>query len=213
MIHSTTKQKITGIILSSGGTMRVRVFAAAFAWLCCFCLILQAQSERGTITGSVRDASGAIVPGAKVTVTNTATNVVTTVSTNDAGEFTAPSLDAGVYTIRVEKEGFRPAKTTGLTVSAATTVRSDSTLQVGTSTQAIEVQASAVQLHTDDAKSSATIQNKLVNDLPLVVGGAVRSPFDLAVLTPESKNLGGDNGFSLGGGQAASYGTTLDGVS
>jgi hypothetical protein len=193
--------------------MRVLVFAAAFVWLCCLCLVLQAQSERGTITGAVRDASGAVVPGAKVTVTNNATNVATAVSTNDAGEFTAPSLDAGTYTVRVEKEGFRPAQTTGLTVSAATTVRSDSTLQVGTSTQAIEVQASAVQLHTDDAKSSSTIQNKLVNDLPLVVGGAVRSPFDLAVLTPESKNLGGDNGFSLGGGQAASYGTTLDGVS
>jgi hypothetical protein len=119
----------------------------------------------------------------------------------------------GTYTVRVEKEGFRPSQTTGLTVSAATTVRSDTTLQVGTSTQAIEVQAAAVQLHTDDAKSSTTIQNKLVNDLPLVVGGAVRSPFDLAILTPESKNEGGDNGFSLGGGQAASYGTTLDGVS
>ena len=52
-----------------------------------------------------------------------------------------------------------------------------------------------------------------MNDLPLVVGGAVRSPFDLATLTPESKNLGGDAGFSLGGGQAASYGTTLDGIS
>src|SRR5207302_11514376 len=53
----------------------------------------------------------------------------------------------------------------------------------------------------------------LINDLPLVVGGTVRTPFDLAGLTPESKNVGGDNGFILGGGQAASYGTTLDGVS
>ena len=56
-------------------------------------------------------------------------------------------------------------------------------------------------------RTSTSISNKLVNDLPLVVGGAVRSPFDLAVLTPESKNLGGDNGFSLGGGQAAPGGT------
>ena len=46
-----------------------------------------------------------------------------------------------------------------------------------------------------------------------MVGGALRSPFDLAAITPESKNIGGDNGFILGGGQAASYGTTLDGVS
>ena len=79
--------------------------------------------------------------------------------------------------------------------------------------QTVEIQASAASLQTDDAKSSVTISNRLVNDLPLVVGGSVRSPFDLAVLTPESKNLGGDAGFSLGGGQAASYGTTLDGIS
>src|SRR5204863_356020 len=51
-----------------------------------------------------------------------------------------------------------------------------------------------------------------VDELPLVVGGAMRSPFNLAALTPEAKNLGGDNGFILGGGQAAAYGTTLDGV-
>ena len=73
--------------------------------------------------------------------------------------------------------------------------------------------ASAVQLQTEDAKSSTTLQNKLVNDLPLQVGGTVRTPFDLASLTPDAKNLGGDNGFMLGGGQAASYGTSLDGVS
>ena len=75
------------------------------------------------------------------------------------------------------------------------------------------MQASAVQLQTEDAKNSVTLQNKLVNDLPLVVGGTVRTPFDLAAITPDAKNLGGDNGFMLGGGQAASYGTSLDGVS
>src|SRR5262249_3428375 len=64
----------------------------------------------------------------------------------------------------------------------------------------------------EDAKSSTTITNKLVDELPLVVGGALRSPFDLAQLAPESKSFS-DNNFMLGGGQAASYGTTLDGVS
>jgi hypothetical protein len=73
--------------------------------------------------------------------------------------------------------------------------------------------ASAVQLQTEDAKSSTTLQNKLVNDLPLVVGGTVRTPFDLASITPDAKNLGRDNGFMLGDGQAASSGTSLDGVS
>ena len=89
----------------------------------------------------------------------------------------------------------------------------DTILEVGQAQQTVEVRANALQLSTEDAKTSVTVNNKLVDDLPLVVGGAVRSPFDLAAITPESKNLGGDAGFALGGGQAASYGTTLDGIS
>lgn len=184
-----------------------------FACIALFTFSLFAQSERGTITGAIRDSSGAVIPTAKITITNTATNVVIGAVTNETGEYTVPSLSPGVYDIRVEKAGFRPAEVRGLSLDAAQTVREDATLEVGTSTQAIEVQASAVQLQTEDAKNSVTLQNKLVDDLPLVVGGTVRTPFDLAALIPDAKNLGGDNGFSLGGGQAASYGTSLDGVS
>lgn len=184
-----------------------------FVCLALLSLSLFAQSERGTITGAVRDASGAVVPAAKVTVTNSATNVTVNATTNDQGEFTVPSLQPGTYTVRVEKQGFRPSEEKGLSVDAGSNVRADAALEVGSSTQAIEVQANAVQLQTEDAKNSVTLQNKLVDDLPLVVNGTVRTPFDLASLTPDAKNLGGDNGFSVGGGQVAAYGTSLDGVS
>lgn len=191
--------------------------AFAAMWLlvgCSFsCALLFGQSERGTISGTVRDATGAVIPGAKVSATETQTNVTINSATNEAGDYTIPNVPVGTYSVRVEKDGFRPSLLTALTVDAATNVRTDVTLQVGASTQAIEVQAAGVQLHTEDSKSSVTISNKLVDDLPLVVNGAVRSPFDLAVLTPEAKNLGSDAGFSLGGGQAAGYGTTLDGIS
>jgi len=176
-------------------------------------LLLNAQSERGTITGTVRDASGAIVPGAKVLLTNTQTGVAFNAPTNSSGEYTLPQLQVGVYTVRVEKEGFRPSTVTGLVLNASATVRADATLEVGTATQAVEVSASAMALSTENAKTSVTMNNKLVDELPLVVGGTMRSPFNLAALTPEAKNVGGDNGFILGGGQAAGYGTSLDGVS
>jgi hypothetical protein len=177
------------------------------------CSIAAGQSERGTITGAVRDASGSVIPGATVTITNDATSVKIDTTTNATGEFAVPSLQPGVYTIRVEKTGFRPSEEKGLSLDAATTVRADATLQIGTSKEAIEVQATAVQLQTEDSKNSVTLQNKLVDDLPLVVNGTVRTPFDLASLAPDAKNLGGDNGFSVGGGQVAAYGTSLDGVS
>jgi len=175
--------------------------------------LLLAQSERGTISGTVRDPSGAAVPGARVTVTNTATNSLLDLVTNDAGDYTGPSLPVGQYTVRVQKEGFRTEVVNGLTVDAAVTVRADVTLQVGTAQQTVEVQAAAIQLQAEDAKTSATVTNQMVDELPLVVSGTLRSPFDLASITPEAKNVGGDEGFSLGGGQAASYGTTLDGIS
>lgn len=177
-----------------------------------FCALAFGQSERGTIEGAVRDTTGAVVPGAKVLITNAATGVSSTQTSNESGEFSGISLPVGQYRVRVEKAGFRPSLLSGITLDAATTVRADVTLEVGSSQQTVEVQASAVQLQTEDAKTSVTVTNKQVDQLPLVVSGALRSPFDLAALTPESKQLGGDTGFSLGGGQAASYGTSLDGV-
>jgi carboxypeptidase family protein len=172
-----------------------------------------AQSERGTITGAVHDSSGAVVTGASVRITNVATNVVIGTTSNDSGDFTLPDIAAGKYNLRVEKQGFRTFVLAGITVDAATSVRADANLEVGESRQTIEVQAAAIQLQTQDATSSTSVENTLVNDLPLVVSGTVRTPFDLAALTPDAKNLGGDNGFILGGGQAASYGTSLDGIS
>src|SRR3982751_5385101 len=179
----------------------------------CLASHLFAQSERGTISGTVRDTSGAVVPQVKVTVTNTAINQPVQVETNDSGDFSVADLRVGTYTVRAEKSGFRPAELTGLTVDAASSVRADFSLQIGRSAEVVEVQAAAVQLNSEDSKTTVTISQKLVDTLPLVVGGAVRSPFDLATLTPESKNIGGDAGFALGGGQGASYGATLDGVS
>ena len=172
-----------------------------------------AQSERGTVTGTVRDVTGAVVPAANVKLTNVATNVAITTTSNLSGEFTVPDLPTGKYDLRVEKQGFRAFVLSGITVDAATTVRTDANLDLGESRQIVEVQANAVQLQTQDATSATSIENTLVNDLPLEVNGTLRSPFDLAALTPDAKNLGGDNGFMIGGGQAASYGTSLDGVS
>src|SRR4051795_89446 len=174
---------------------------------------LSAQSERGTISGTVRDVSGAVIPQVQVTVTNTATNQPVQVETNDSGDFSVADLRVGTYTVRADKSGFRPAELTGLPVDPASSVRADFSLQVGQSQQVVEVQAAVVQLNSEDSKTTVTINQKLVDTLPLVVGGSVRSPFDLATLTPESKNIGGDAGFALGGGQGASYGATLDGVS
>jgi hypothetical protein len=175
--------------------------------------ILWAQSGRGNVSGTVRDSSGASIPAAKVKVTNSATNESYDLTTNSSGDFTAADVPVGSYSVNVQKEGFGPAAINGLTVNAAATARADVTMQIGQSRQTIEVQADAVQVNSEDSQMAVTVNQTLVNELPLVVAGTIRSPFDLASLTPEAKNTGSSEGFALGGGQADSYQATLDGVS
>src|SRR5437588_9307149 len=112
--------------------MRLR-FSFATTTLCLLLAgSLFGQSERGTISGTVHDSSGAIIPGATITATNSATNSAINVVSSEAGDYTIPSLPVGTYNVLVEKAGFRPAQVTGLTVNAASNVRADVTLQVGT---------------------------------------------------------------------------------
>lgn len=103
-----------------------------------------AQSERGTITGVIHDSSGAVVPGAKITVTNQATKVSLHSTSNGAGEYAALELQAGIYNVRVDKEGFRSFEVNGVVLNAAQTVRTDATLEVGAASQTVVVTASAI---------------------------------------------------------------------
>ncbi len=190
-----------------------RRMVTAMALLAAISSFSLGQSGRGTISGTVHDVSGAVVPDARITITNTATNQSLELISGALGDFTAPDIAVGTYDVIVAKPGFRQAEIKGLTVDAGNTARADASLQIGQTQQTVEVQASAIAVNSEDARTSVTVNNVLVNTLPLEVSGAVRSPFDLAALTPEAKNVGGDAGFSLGGGQGASYQATLDGVS
>jgi len=85
----------------------------------------------------------------------------------------------------------------GITLTAAKTVRVDAKLDLGQLTESVQVTAQAVQMQTEDAKVSTAVENRMVDQLPLVVGGALRSAFDLVSITPEAKGSG--NAVSLGG--------------
>lgn len=172
---------------------------------------LFAQTERGNITGNVTDSSAAAVPMATVVITNAATNQGTTVVTTSAGDYNAPNLVPGNYRIEVSAPGFKKSIRDGVVLTAASTVRVDTRLEVGQVTETVEVQADIAQVQTENAKISTAVQNKMVDELPLVVGNAMRSPFNLVSITPEARGGGGQ--LALGGGQARAWEATLDGVS
>jgi hypothetical protein len=186
-------------------TIRPTYLVFFAATMLCF-----SQSERGNITGMVTDASNAIVPGAPVKVINTATNATASVTSTLSGEYSAANLEPGTYRIEVAKPGFQTAIVNGVTLSTGATARADVQLQVGGVTQTVEVQATNIQLQTEDAKVSTSVSSTMVDALPLVVGGGMRSPFDLASTVPEAK---GGNGIVLGGGQSGASAATFDGAS
>jgi hypothetical protein len=174
-------------------------------------VILSAQSERGNVTGIITDPGGAAIPGAKITVTHRDTNATSLATATDTGEYNVPNLLPGVYRVEIIASGFKRYVQDNLTVAAATTARLDPQLQLGQVTESIEVSAAAVQIQTDNAKVSTHVQNKLVDELPLVVAGSMRSPFNLVAVAAEAKGDG--QRMSLGGGQVAAWDATLDGHS
>ena len=169
------------------------------------------QTERGNITGGVTDSTGAAVPGAVVTVTNIATNQVTAVTSTTAGDYNVPNLPPGEYRVEVTAQGFKKAVRDGIVLTAASTLRVDARLEIGQVSETVEVRSDIAQVQTENSKITTAVQNKLVDELPLVVGGALRSPFDLVSITPEARGSGGQ--MALGGGQARAWEATLDGVS
>ncbi|MGH9657522.1 MAG: carboxypeptidase-like regulatory domain-containing protein, partial [Bryobacteraceae bacterium] len=100
-----------------------------------------AQTDRGIINGTVADSSGAGVPDARVSATNTNTNVGFATQTTSTGDFTIPQLPVGVYQLRVEKQGFKAAVRSDITVSAGGTVTVNATMEVGAVTESIVVAA------------------------------------------------------------------------
>ena len=138
------------------------------------------------------------------------TSATTSVVASSSGEYSAANLAPGTYRLEVATSGFQTAIVDKITLTAGATVRVDVRLQVGGVTQTVEVQSQNAQIQTEDAKISTAVSNTLVDQFPLVVGGAMRSPFDLVSTVPEAK--GGTN-LALGGGQGGAFAATFDGVS
>ena len=170
-----------------------------------------AQSERGSITGVVEDATKAGLPGVLVKVVNTATNATTEVVSSTAGIYSAANLPPGTYRVEASLPGFQSASVDGIRLSAGSTQRINVTLGVGAITETVSVVATSSMMQSQDAKVTTNVSNELIDQLPLVVGGAMRSVFDLVSTVPEAKGSG--TNVALGGGQGGAFGATLDGIS
>ena len=165
------------------------LFALSYLLLAVF-----AQSDRGTITGTVTDFSGAVVPHASVVAVNSENGTEFPVATTDTGNYTIASLRPGTYNVTAEAAGFKKTTRTGILVAVATNVRVDVTLEVGSATESLTVTAEAPLLQTEDATQTHTLTGKQVGDLPInfgvLSGGYIRSPLTFITLEPGANDTG-----------------------
>lgn len=128
---------------------------------------LVAQNAQGTIVGHVTDPSGAAVVGAKVTVTNSDTGVANAYNTNGTGDYTAPALNPGNYTVSVEAQGFSRAASSKLVLEVQQILRQDFKLAVGSVSNTVEVSTETQMLHTEDQTIGQVISGDLIQALPV----------------------------------------------
>ncbi|MGD0416846.1 MAG: TonB-dependent receptor [Terriglobales bacterium] len=145
-------------------TIRVALLITGLIFLA---IGMWAQTSQGRIMGTVVDPSGAVVPQAKVTIANKATDVRRTMVTTSAGDYTAPNLDPGTYTVSVEATGFKKTVSTPILLEVSREVRVDLKLQPGMVTETIVVTAEAAIVDTTNTTLNGVLSNKAILELPV----------------------------------------------
>ncbi|MEK6398296.1 MAG: carboxypeptidase-like regulatory domain-containing protein, partial [Terriglobus sp.] len=181
---------------------------------------LLAQYENGSVVGTVRDSSGAVIANATIAVTNRATGVVSTRQSDDQGNFEVPALRVGQYDVQVTKEGFAVANATNITVSVAARQRVDLTMGVGSTSATVEVSDVALRMETDTSQRGEVVTQHQTASLPLVsrnysdlVGLApgVRTAAN-AITTTSNTGLVREGSFNVNGQRSMFNNYLLDGM-
>jgi hypothetical protein len=169
-----------------------------------------AQITRGSIAGTVRDESGAAVPGAEVRVVNPATNVSRNATTNDEGFYRVGALDPGTYTVTVERAGFAKVENTQVIVQPSLEATFDAQLRVGAVTEVVNVTATSegITLNKTNPTIGLTVEERSVEELPT---SAARNINNLALLSPNVHLAPGSTGISANGQRARNNNFTIDG--
>src|SRR5438093_758976 len=146
--------------------MSNRCIASAICLVLFSAVLAIAQTQAG-ISGVIHDPSGAVIPGASVTVTNPATNFTRSAVSNESGVYNVPSLQPGRYNIKVELPGFRTITQNDVELQIQQSARLDFTLQVGEVSQTVEVEGTAALIATENATVGTVIENRRIVEMPL----------------------------------------------
>ena len=167
-------------IKAVGGMVRIWAGFLTLALILGLMAIPASAQESGTILGTVKDTSGGSVPAAKVTVTNTDTNDMRTVTTDDDGTYRVAGLRPGRYSVKVEKEGFKTTTQSSLVLDVASQIVVNPTMEVGSATQEVTVTGEAPVINTTTSSLGNVINDQTISELPM--NG--RNFTDLTLLSP-----------------------------
>ncbi|MBI1955201.1 MAG: carboxypeptidase regulatory-like domain-containing protein, partial [Acidobacteria bacterium] len=142
--------------------------------------MMYAQVTTGTIMGTISDSTGAVIPGATVTIRNVETGISRTATTDAAGRYRVPQLGLGSYEITTESAGFQTSVRTGVTLTVGREATVDVALQVGAVAERITVTGEAPLIETTNATVAGLVDQKAMRDLPLLG----RSYADLTAIQP-----------------------------
>lgn len=190
------------------GKVYITVWVLLFALAVVFSFPAPAQTPTGIIQGLVLDSTGAVVPNARVAITNVNTGEKEELQTTSSGRFVRPFLRTGTYTVQVELEGFRTARQDNVKLDVGQTRELNLTLEIGAIAQEVIVSATAASLDTSTSSIGQVIENKRIMDLPL--NG--RAVFGLANLTPGVNPTGGGATPAMGGARNAISELQIDGM-
>src|SRR5579872_4417268 len=175
---------------------------------------VMAQTNQGTITGTVTDTQGAIIPNAQVLLTQTGTGFVLKQATNHSGIYVFSPVPIGEYSLRVTASGFATVQQNGLNLSVNQTLTSNITLQPGNVSQTVTVQGGAAQLmQTEEASTGQVMSSRVINDTPLALRNYVFIAQLAAGVTEAQGSRGQGRGdFNANGLRAEQNNFILDGV-
>jgi hypothetical protein len=192
-------------------------------WLCIGTGVLHAQIDRGTIVGQVTDSAGAIVPGAKIQVTNVNTNTSIALEANEQGLYTAANLPRGTYRVVVSMEGFKTTTSAAADLGSSITLRMDIKLEPGSVTESVTVTDEAPILDVGSTNNSSGMSSNLIEEMPIIVAGTQRAITDYlkdlpgytsgGAFTPQaSGSAAGDTETYIDGGPASEWGIARGGI-
>src|SRR2546422_10587778 len=201
--------------------MRIRsVFSVVCLFILAFAFAAFAQTDRGTLTGTVSDTSGAVIPGVPIEAKNVQTGATYGAGSSETGNYTLAQLPAGTYELSALLPGFKKFVRTGVIVSVATVLRIDITLDVGTAGESVTVEAASPLLKTESGEVSHNLTTEQLDSLPVLtlspsVGqastlGNVRNPLQVLNLVPGA-SFANDNQLRVNGMPSATQSIRIEG--